>query len=591
MKRIIFTILFSAMIFTDYCFAVPARRTPVAVPLPDGTTLTVQLWGDEFAHYYTSADHYLLLKAPDGYFYYAEDCSENGLRCSAFKAKDINLRTSAETTFLASVNKEQLLNLQAQNARTMRQNAPRRTIQKATYPTTGVQKGLVILVEFADESFYIENPYEAFYDMLNKEGYSDYNGTGSARDYFIASSNGQFLPDFDVYGPVKLDKPMSYYGGNSGSYDRAPEEMIIEACQKLDDEIDFTEYDRNHDGQIDNVYVFYAGYGEATTGYEDTVWPHSWDIYDGAGIEVMLDGVMLNHYACSNEIDLGEIMMGIGTFCHEFSHVLGLPDFYYPLNSNCFTLGPWAIMDYGNYNNDGRTPPYYTIYERYSLGWITPKELGDPEDITLRNISENVGYIIQTENEDEYFLFENRQQEGWDKYIPGHGMLIWHIDYDERLWELNKMNMEPAHQRVDIIEADNKLTNKTRDGDPFPGTSNNTSFTDDTKPGMISWGRVRQEKPITDIREENGIIYFKVNGGSGTAIVNTLPDTDITVNVEGSKLTVVSNHPECLPLYITDIQGRLMEKSEIAPGTYSFPIVDKGIYFVRIGSNVYKVIR
>ena len=473
----------------------------------------------------------------------------------------------------------------------MRQNAPRRTIQKATYPTTGVQKGLVILVEFADESFYIENPYEAFYDMLNKEGYSDYNGTGSARDYFIASSNGQFLPDFDVYGPVKLDKPMSYYGGNSGSYDRAPEEMIIEACQKLDDEIDFTEYDRNHDGQIDNVYVFYAGYGEATTGYEDTVWPHSWDIYDGAGIEVILDGVMLNHYACSNEIDLGEIMMGIGTFCHEFSHVLGLPDFYYPLNSNCFTLGPWAIMDYGNYNNDGRTPPYYTIYERYSLGWITPKELGDPEDITLRNISENVGYIIRTENEDEYFLFENRQQEGWDKYIPGHGMLIWHIDYDERLWELNKMNMEPAHQRVDIIEADNKLTNKTRDGDPFPGTSNNTSFTDDTKPGMISWGRVRQEKPITDIREENGIIYFKVNGGSDTAIVNTLPDTDITVNVEGSKLTVVSNHPECLPLYITDIQGRLMEKSEIAPGTYSFPIVDKGIYFVRIGSNVYKVIR
>ena len=248
-------------------------------------------------------------------------------------------------------------------------------------------------------------------------------------------------------------------------------------------------------------------------------------------------------------------------------------------------------MDYGNYNNDGRTPPYYTIYERYSLGWITPKELGDPEDITLRNISENVGYIIRTENEDEYFLFENRQQEGWDKYIPGHGMLIWHIDYDERLWELNKMNMEPAHQRVDIIEADNKLTNKTRDGDPFPGTSNNTSFTDDTKPGMISWGRVRQEKPITDIREENGIIYFKVNGGSDTAIVNTLPDTDITVNVEGSKLTVVSNHPECLPLYITDIQGRLMEKSEIAPGTYSFPIVDKGIYFVRIGSNVYKVIR
>lgn len=591
MKKVIFIFLQLAMICSGNTFAVPARQTPVKVPLPDGTTLSIRLSGDEFAHYYTSEDHYLLLKAPDGYFYYAEDCQENGLCRSAYKAKDINLRTPTEIAFLASVNKEHLLNLQKElNIVSMKQRTLRRTIQKATYSTTGVQKGLVILVEFSDESFHIENPHQAFYNMLNEKDYNGHNGTGSARDYFVASSNGQFLPSFDVYGPVKLDYPMSHYGRNEGTYDVAPEKMIIEACQKLDNEIDFTEYDRNHDGEIDNVYVFYAGYGEATTGYEDTIWPHSWDIYDVFGIEVMLDGVMLNHYACSNEIDLGEVMMGIGTFCHEFSHVLGLPDFYYALNTNCFTPGAWSIMDYGNYNNDGRTPPYYTIYERYTLGWITPKELGNPEDITLGNISENVGYIIRTENEDEYFLFENRQQEGWDKYIPGHGMLVWHIDYDEETWGRNWINLNPAHQRVDIIEADNKLTNKTRDGDAFPGTSNNTSFTDDTKPSMISWGRVRQEKPITDIKEEDGIIYFKVNGGSGTAIANTFSDAEVNVSIDDSKIIIISNHTECLPLYITDNQGCIIKKGMITPGIYNYALTNRGVYIVRIGNNTYKVI-
>lgn len=593
MKKVILTFLLSAIICIDYSLAVPARQTPVTMALPDGTTLTVRLLGDEFSHFYTSSDHYILLKAQDDYFYYAEKSPENELRRSAYRARNENQRTPAETAFLASIDKEHLLSLQQEKVYgNMRRKASRNITQKAVYPTIGVQKALVILVEFSDEFFYTENPHEAFDNMLNEKGYNLYNGTGSARDYFVASSNGQFLPDFDVYGPVKLDRPMSYYGGNtSGGYDLAPHEMIIEACQKLDNEIDFTKYDRDHDGQIDNVYVFYAGYGEATTGYENTIWPHASDIYDGLGIEVMLDGVKLNHYACSNEIDLGEIMMGIGTFCHEFSHVLGLPDLYSATNSNSFTPGTWVITDYGNYNNDGRTPPLYSIYEKYAVGWINPQELGEPENITLDNIAKNAGYIIRTENENEYFLFENRQQEGWDEFIPGHGMLVWHIDYDADLWAKNKVNIRPEHQHVDIEEADNKLTNKTRDGDPFPGTSNITSFTDDTKPSMISWGGKRQEKPITDIREENGIIYFKVSGGNNTSIVNTLSDTGITVNIKDSKLVVTSNNPSCLSLCITNIQGHIIEKGEIKPGTYSFPLTDKGIYIVRVGGNIYKVTR
>ena len=285
-------------------------------------------------------------------------------------------------------------------------------------------------------------------------------------------------------------------------------------------------------------------------------------------------------------------MVGIGTFCHEFSHVLGLPDLYstdYYVPS--FTPDSWILMDRGPYNNNGKTPPYYSIYERYALGWITPQEIGKPADIKLDNISKNVGYIIKTDNENEYFLLENRQQEGWDKYIPGHGMLIWHIDYNQEVWDLNAVNNIPSHQYVDIEEADAIQTDETRAGDTFPGTSNVTSFTDDTNPSMKTWKGNGLNKPITDIEEKDGIIRFKISGGDDTSIMNTWAANDITVNVEDSKLIVTSNNPEKLPLYIMDIQGHILDKSEITAGTYSFPISDRGTYIVRIGENVYKVIR
>ena len=248
-------------------------------------------------------------------------------------------------------------------------------------------------------------------------------------------------------------------------------------------------------------------------------------------------------------------------------------------------------MDRGPYNNNGKTPPYYSIYERYALGWITPQEIGKPADIKLDNISKNVGYIIKTDNENEYFLLENRQQEGWDKYIPGHGMLIWHIDYNQEVWDLNAVNNTPSHQYVDIEEADAIQTDETRAGDTFPGTSNVTSFTDDTNPSMKTWKGNGLNKPITDIEEKDGIIRFKISGGDDTSIMNTWAANDITVNVEDSKLIVTSNNPEKLPLYIMDIQGHILDKSEITAGTYSFPISDRGTYIVRIGENVYKVIR
>lgn len=649
---IVIIVLLNSM---NVVFAIPAKPTPITMQLPDGTTLTVRLRGDEYSHYYTTIDNYLLLQDEHGYFYYAETSINNKIQRSSIKTRNIDERTIAEKNFLTAIDKTAILSAwQNQNSQLPKRMKPRKSMKKATYPTTGVQKGLVILVEYTDKYFTISNPKEAFYNLLNEENYSDNDATGSARDYFIESSKNQFEPEFDVYGPVKLAHPMSYYGGNdySGS-DKAPEEMVIEACQLLDDEIDFTVYDRDNDGQIDNVYIFYAGYGEANGGSANTVWPHSWDIYDGAGKSIVLDGVKLNHYACSNELTPDDRIDGIGTFCHEFSHVLGLPDLYATQYSSSFTPGSWSLMDQGSYNNDGRTPPYLSIYERYALGWIIPVEIGNPEDIQLENISKNKGYIIKTNKENEYFLLENRQQSSWDTYIPGHGMLIWHIDYNKYVWDMNVVNNTPSHQYVDIVEADGTQSERDRRSDVFPGTKNVTSFTDaewkekennTTSPSckairisyeMIDKGSLAidditlvyggavsivnlpgyEEKDVENVlswkvdklksdkeyfytvKAFNGEVYSKVSnevnvrtlsGGSG---IKTMSNDKIKVYVQGSDLIITSEEPDDIPGCIMNAQGCILKQISIATGTHRIPILEKGIYLVKAGTVIYKIMR
>ncbi len=530
MKRVVLSFLM--LVIVEMCInAVPAKPSLLTMTLPDGTTLSVRLQGDESFHYYTTPDNYLLLHADDGYFYYAME-KEGNLVSSSFKAKNITGRTALENSFLQSLDKRKVASvLQKQNSSYLKRMAPRRVPEKASYPTQGEQKALVILVEYADEKFTVPEPAETFRRLLNEKGYDENGGIGSARDYFIESSAGQFVPEFDVYGPVTLAHEMKYYGGNNRlGNDNRPEEMVIEACKILDAEIDFKKYDRDNDGKIDNVYVFYAGYGEASSGIKETVWPHSWDISDATEDIILFDGVQLDHYACSNELTYpGTGIAGIGTFCHEFSHVLGLPDLYATQYTGAFTPGAWSLMDQGSYNNDEKTPPYLSVYERYALGWLDPIEIGEGAEHTLDTISKNVGYIVKTNKETEYFLLENRQQVAWDKYIPGHGMLIWHIDYTDYAWEYNIVNNSASHQCVDIEEADGKASELSRGGDAFPGTANVTSFTDETVPNMQMWGGTYVSKPITDIEEKNGIISFKISGGFPIVYeVYALPATDIT---------------------------------------------------------------
>ena len=514
--------------------AVPAKPELQPVEQPDGSIVMARLTGDEHGHFIVNSEGLPIGRNTDGLFYYYECAADGNPILSTQRVGDTS-DVAAEKRFLATLDRS---GLEAAFIRQMNETGLQRVRRKLppqvnAFPCTGSPRGLVLLIEYSDVSFTVENPHDSFSRMLNEEGYSDYGAWGSARDWFISNSGGKFTPQFDVVGPIKLNHPRAWYGANKGGNDVRPEMMIIEACGLIADEVDFSLYDEDNDGFIDNIFAFYAGYGEnlGVGAPSECVWPHSWDIADATSVPYYFNGKRLNHYACTNEIDLTDTMDGIGTFVHEFSHVMGLPDLYATNYSYAFTPGKWSVMDEGPYNNNSRTPPCYSAFERLSLGWLEPQQINGPATIKIPPISENQAFWIATENENEYYLLENRQQTGWDTFIPYHGMLVWHIDYNENIWHYNTVNDRKDHQYVDLIEADNHPHADTVESDAFPGLGNVTSFTDDTEPSMRSWAGKGCGVPLTDIFENNGYIYLKACGGKTVLdAIGALPASEVGID-------------------------------------------------------------
>jgi len=387
----------------------------------------------------------------------------------------------------------------------------------------GTKKGLVILMQYADYSFVTKNVKAVFQDYFNKTGYTDYGMAGSVRDYFKAQSYGLFDLEFDVVGPYTAAHSMVYYGAHNGNeHDIRPEELIKEACEMADADVNFADYDWDNDGEVNQVFVVYAGYGEnydntADNIFANCLWPHEWNL-KYAGINLRLDGKDITTYACSCELDgiEGTNLDGIGAACHEFSHCLGLPDFYDTIGNN-YGMGSWDVMDGGSYNNNSHTPAAFTSYERMFARWLTPTELNTMTRIEgMKPLTESPeAYILYNDNnKNEYYLLENRQLDGFDAANAGHGLLVLHVDYDEEIWIYNKVNTNANHQRMTIIPADNKLTYASESGDVFPSKKGVTSLTNYTTPAATLYndntdGRKLMNKPIDHITEsEDGLISF-----------------------------------------------------------------------------------
>ena len=482
--------------------ALPAKRGLTnTITLNDGTKVEVSLIGDEFMHYWQDA--YGNKYVPTG-------------EANVFKLADASAVSNLTTRALA------------RKAHVTARRSARLKSNNSTDVFKGKKKGLVILVEFTDAKFKNSDSQTLFNRISNEAGYSEGYFQGSVKDYFLAQSRGQFELDFDVVGPVKLAHNMKYYGGNdSNGYDLHPEEMIVEACKGIDSKVDFSKYDWDGDGEVDQVYVIYAGYGEADSGKENTIWPHEWQL-SGASQSMILDGVKVDTYACSSELNGAGEIGGIGTMCHEFSHCMGIPDMYDTGYSGNFGMGPFDLMDYGAYNEDGYKPCGYTAYERMISGWIDPIEVRKGAELSVTGMKAlteggEAYKLINSGNEDEYFLVENRQFSGWDESLPQSGVLITHVDFDQTVWDYNMVNTtgyDPdlrftnSHQRMTIFHADNdddsKYYSKTQQGytkttylgDPYPYKGND-SLTNLSRPSNAIYTKNSDGKKYMDVAIRN----------------------------------------------------------------------------------------
>lgn len=483
------------------CWGVPAKKGWFEVKKTDGTIIEAEMVGDEYWHGIVTREGFLLREVQQDTY---EITNEN--------IADVDITAMREQSPLKQREKE----YKRMRQQTVGNNMKPMSAGNRMFP----DKVLVILVSFSDKAFTKTNA--DFYNRLNDETGAYNNKSGSVKQYFQTNSYGKYNPTFDVYGPYTLDRPCAYYGKNYGGQQgmdiNAPQ-MVVDAVTKMSAEQGnsvFRQYDSNNDGYIDNVFIYYAGYGENAGGGADCIWPHQSYVYPGmvAGT-ITFGGVTLGDYDCACELSgyKGSKMSGIGPFCHEFSHALGLPDMYDTEYSGHRTCSYWDVMDAGNYLNSENTPPSYSAYERFYLGWLTPTLLAGPDEVTLYDLNSGQGqaYLISSTeqhnldganpNPSEFFLLENRQLKGWDTYLPGPGMLISKIKYNYSNWVNNIVNNNANNMGVDIIEADGVKGDVAQASDVFPGSANITSYTP------------YDGQPLTDITDEYGDIRFKYKGG------------------------------------------------------------------------------
>ena len=549
-------------------WAIPAPPFPIKTVQPDGSVVPVRIVGNEHFHYtVTSEDSVLVVRDSSGYWNYAD---ENGKK-TGIRVHSKSKRDQKEKNFLKKRNSRGILgkfrekhlkklrerreNESSENSSTPQKiqsgsTAPMKANNwwnwgRPTEPTVthtdwpmrpagstvkkqGQVRGIVILVEFSDVKFSSSDANAEFTDYLNKEGYSKYHMSGSVRDFFVQNSMGTYEPTFDVYGPIAVSGTRYSYGVHLDLYDvsKGAVKALNEALDKLVEQgVDFSPYDSDGDKVIDFIYMIYAGTGAADTGDEAAIWPHSHFLS-----KRLNSGYRTDRYACSGELDgqsyvyakawgrKSTVLSGIGTFCHEFSHVLGLMD-HYDVNddgsgtSTLYTPNAWDLMDAGSYdcpsNSDystGCSPANLSAFERFSLGWLEPRRLVISDTTFVLNpITENDGLVLTSENDDEYYFVDFRLQEGFDVGLPNKGMLIWHIKYSYTAWYNNMLNVQDP-MCVDLVEADGKTGVNSIKDDAFP-TSRVNGYN-----GFTTWSGTDLGLEVYDIKIVDRHVEFKTRG-------------------------------------------------------------------------------
>lgn len=440
---------------------------------PDGSVVEYRLHGNEHFSYITDAEGVSILEYNGGRL---EQAFRNGTALRAVDSDIELLRAEAPEPFKVDTKVTNRMP-------PLVQAGPDKG--RTTYNTVGEVPSCVILLEFPDVPFSSANPVDQFDRLCNEEGYSDFRNRGSARDYYMACSNGKFQPHFDVYGPVKLEHPSAWYTNQIDVDSRYPSndksarwgKALYEAITALDKDVDFSKYDCDNDGVIDNIFFFYSGYGQADGGGVTTIWPHQSDYLRFTakygwplGLpDLNPDGVSFRTYACANELNNSSAIPaserpfvdGIGSFCHEYGHVLGLPDLYDTGYNGCKTPGRFSVMDQGSYNELSTCPPLFSAYEQWLCRWLEYTDAEDGETYQLNPLCDSDRNAVRLRirmpgsaggYQTEYYVIESRGPESWDYSVPEHGVLIWRINYNNSIWADNKVN-SGSTPYVELIES------------------------------------------------------------------------------------------------------------------------------------------
>ena len=569
-KKLLFGLLFAAMT----AGAVKMKPGINIIKQADGTTITVRAYGDEDLSYFLASDGTLLYQEGTN-FYIAGVKADGTLYSTGVLAHEPSMRTIKEISAIKAQNAKAFYNSMEKQAKANKVRREPMTPDNSLLPSLGKHKIPVILVEFSDVEFSVENPKATFdkylngKELFNKETDPEMGQNyASVAKYFKDMSFGKFEPEFEVYGPVNLGKPLATYGAGYSSQENMGL-LLTDACTAVDDEVDFTQYDSNDDGNIDLIYIIYAGFSQSIAGNStDCIHPKSGYL----SLAKSFDGMDVKRYGVNNELNgtpadqaNGPIINGIGLFCHEFSHCMGLPDLYPKSGSiaeACINqnMDYWSLMDAGEYTANGYRPTAYTAWERERLGWMEIGTLTGPSNVELKSLDEGGAafriYNDKDETGHEYYIVENVQNNGWNKNLFGNGLMVTHVDYLSSQFSLGgcKVNNTGGHPRMHVMAADGMfvpeyflgstiedsyitfLKEHNADlvakyggqvfsiedykaeaaGDLFPGTSNATSLTDDSQP-MKAWtyNGETMGKPITDITNdtEKGIVSFKFMGG------------------------------------------------------------------------------
>ncbi len=505
MKR---ALLVSLLLVPCMLWAAPVLRQIITLTQPDGQQIQAIPHGDEFNAWLTTTDGYAIIKAEDGFYQYAVQLKSGHLGPSGVRVSARDERSASEWTYIAQLtpwasvaNKSGIEKL---THTTLKSTA---AYQSGSFPSMGEQKLLLLLVSFSDTV--ASYTAEAFTKLMNQEG--GLNEAGSFRDYYLENSYGALDLTTTVVGWLQLPGKKSDY---SGQYQQFAYDAITVAEAAG---VDFSEFDNDNDGEVDAVAVIHTGGGSELTGSSVDLPSHCWQLSANnkfSESELSFDGVLVNTYLCLPEMYGTNAMTSIGVICHEFGHALGAPDYYdvsvgYPDVEQTGTAR-WDIMAYGLYNDYGDTPAHISAYQKMMYGWLSATSLTLNDTFQLQNsVDYPQAYQLATATDGEYFLLENRQQKGFDAALPGHGLLIYHVDenYLQENYASNRVNINNLGIYPKI--ASGSAVNSA--ACPFPGSAGKKAFTDETTPNSLSKAGEATALPLFNIAEADSVISFFLN--------------------------------------------------------------------------------